>query len=153
MSTVCDTLALPEASTSRGLLRVQFRVQFRVQPEVQPKKPNVQPRVWHGVWPSAPQRSGQRLDSPMRSERVSRIPSIWLAERTSRFSQLRPSQPWSQTTNSSLSRMSASVSLPGSLSPSRSIRSVRRSHGAIYPARQVIPSAADVAPVGVAPVG
>lgn len=143
MSTVCDTLALPGASTRGGPLRVPFRVQS----DVQSKKPTVQPRVWRGVWPSAPQWSGQRLDSPMRSERVSRIPGIRLAERASQLSQFRPSQPSSQATDSSLSPRFSAISLPNAVRP------IRRSHGAIYLARQVIPKAADVAPVGVAPVG
>jgi|SwirhisoilCB1_FD_contig_61_4865263_length_1433_multi_2_in_0_out_0_1 hypothetical protein len=149
MSTVCDTLAWPTFSEtslrSRGLVCVQ------------PWYPStVQPRDW----PDAPRRSGQqRADSPMRLERVSRFSSRILtsrladdrASRAEMASQPRPPQPSSLTTRSTLSLSS------GSVSPFRFVwragRAPCRSQDAVYPARQVIPNAADVAPVGVAPVG
>lgn len=147
MSTVCDTVAWPKFSEtshrSRGLVCVQ------------PWYPStVQPRDW----PDALRRSGQRADAPMRLERVSRFPSRnpsnWLADRATRVemaSRPRPPQPSSLTTRSTLSLPS------GSVSPFRFVwradRAPCRSQDAVYPARQVIPNAADVAPVGVAPVG
>lgn len=138
MSTVCDTLAWPNLSEtshhSRGLVRVQ---------------------PWY---PSTVQSRGSRADSPMRLERVSRFPSRnpsnWLADRATRVemaSRPRPPQPSSLTTRRTLSLPS------GSVSPFRFVwragRAPCRSQDAVYPARQVIPNAADVAPVGVAPVG
>lgn len=133
MSTVCDTLAwstLPATPIRRGLVCVQPWFPSTVQPR---------------DWPSAPQWSGQRADSPMRLERVSRFPSRIPSSRS------RPPQPSSLTTKSTLSLVSDSVR------PFRFVwragRAPCRSQDAVYPARQVIPNAADVAPVGVAPVG
>lgn len=139
MSTVCDTLAWPNLSEtshhSRGLAPVQ---------------------PWY---PSTVQSRGSRADSPMRLERVSRfpsrIPSSQLADdrasRAEMASRPRPPQPSSLTTRRTLSLPS------GSVSPFRFVwragRAPCRSQDAVYPARQVIPNAADVAPVGVAPVG
>lgn len=139
MSTVCDTLAWPNLSEtshrSRGLVCVQ---------------------PWY---PSTVQPRGPRADSPMRLERVSRfpsrIPSSQLADdrasRAEMASRPRPPQPSSLTTRRTLSLPS------GSVSPFRFVwragRAPCRSQDAVYPARQVIPNAADVAPVGVAPAG
>jgi hypothetical protein len=133
MSTVCDTLAwstLPETSIRRGLVCVQPWLETTIQPR---------------DWPSAPWQSGQRADSPMRLERVSRFPSRIPSSRP------RLPQPSSLTTRSALSLAS------GSVRPFRCVwradRAPRRSQDTVHPARQVIPNAADVAPVGIAPVG
>lgn len=88
----------------------------------------VQPRV--GL--SAPTGSDRRDISPMRPERVSRFSGL-------RF---RPPQPSFVTSLSSMSLAPDSVKVTH-----------RTLHRLQHPARQVIPSAADVTPVGVAPVG
>jgi len=120
MSTVCDSGQFHKASTVRGLSCVQ--------PHVRPVWPHAQ--VWGGA------------DSPMRSERVSRVPSRWAADSAAQ------SRPPQSSLSSALMSMSSMSLAPGSVKCVR--RTQQRSQ---YPARQLIPNAADVAPVGVAPVG
>jgi hypothetical protein len=123
MSTVCDSLRLKETSTVRGLSCVQPRIQ-----------PYAQMRGW---------RCDVSPVSPMRPERVSRVPSVRVADSAARF---RPPP-------SSLTSLSSMPLAPGSVKVKRVSHTPRRWQCSHHLARQVIPIAADVAPVGVAPVG